>query len=57
MKKMVHEYIAIPVDTETYDNTKIGEDFAGLAVVDGLYDSDNDQLILVLRVNNPSEKG
>lgn len=57
MRKMVHDYIALPVDTKTYDNTKIGEEFAGLTVVDGLYDSDNDQLILVLRVNNLSEKG
>jgi len=55
MKKMVHEYIAIPVDTKTYDNTNIGEEFAGLAIVDGLYDSDNDQPILVLRVNQPKD--
>ena len=55
MRKMVHEYIAIPVDTKTYDNTNIGEEFAGLAIVDGLYDSDKDQPILVLRVNQPKD--
>lgn len=50
-----YKYIGIPVDTETYDNTKIGAEFAGGVVIEGIYDDDNEQDILVVRINQPKD--
>ena len=52
---MEYKYIGIPVDTQTYDNTKIGAEFAGGVVIEGIYDDDNEQDILVVRINQPKD--
>ncbi len=46
------EYIAVPVDLGLFERTKLGSNFAGGTVIDGVLDDAKDQCVLIIRVED-----